>query len=78
MARRKLSIKKQSFDPDKRPETTSEEATPEDATTLQSAIGLRRRLGGAENRSDDEDVALRVEYEAPSEPAPAVEIIEDD
>ncbi len=79
MVHRKLKIAKQLFNPDTRPEANAAEATPAmDARAMQEAIGLERRKGGAEARSDEEDQALRTEYEAVSEPVPAVEIIEDD
>ena len=79
MAHRKLKIAKQLFNPDTRPEANAAEATPAmDARAMQEAIGLERRKGGAEARSDEEDQALRTEYEAVSEPVPAAEIIEDD
>lgn len=79
MVRRKLAIKKQLFNPDTLPQANAAEATPAvDARAMQEAIGLDRRRGGAEARSDQDDQALRTEYVAVSEPVPAVEIIEDD
>ena len=79
MVVRKVPIKKRSFDPDAQPQAAATaETPPPDPAALQEAIGLRRRLGGAENRSDEEDMALRAGYESGPEPAPAVEIIEDD
>jgi hypothetical protein len=70
---------KQRFNPDARVRANAAQAaTAVDARAMQEAIGLERRRGGAEARSDQEDQALRTEYEAVSEPVPAVEIIEDD
>ena len=79
MVHRKLKIAKQLFNPDTRPQANAAEATlAVDARAMQEAMGLERRKGGAEARSDEEDQALRTEYEAVSEPVLAVEIIEDD
>ncbi len=79
MVLRKLTILKQLFNPDTRPQANAAEATPAmDARAKQEAIGLERRKGGAEARGDEEDQALRTEYKAVSKPVPAVEIIEDD
>jgi hypothetical protein len=79
MVLRKLKIMKQRFNPDARARANAAQATAAvDARAMQEAIGLERRRGGAEARSDQEDQALRTEYEAVSEPVPAVEIIEDD
>lgn len=72
--RKSIGIKKQTFTP-----KSGTAASPQvDHDALQQNIGLRRKLGGAEDRSDADDEAM---FEAtPDESADVdpVEIIEDD
>ena len=77
--RKDLSIKKQSFSPKAAAaEGALGEAAEPDPAALQEEIGLRRRMGGAEVRSNEEDDAMAAEQNAASEPPDEAEIAEDD
>ena len=81
--RRKLPIKKAKFDAGKRSQSASATAVAAvNLDSLQKDMSLRRKLGGAEARSDDDDERIinatpRARDTAPPS-TPAVEIAEDD
>ena len=79
LVRRNLAIKKQTVDPSAWSQGSPEPTEPdEDLDELEESISLRRRLGGAEDRSDEEDQAMSADPDTEFEPVPAVEIAEDD
>ena len=79
VVRKNLTVTKKSYETGRRTRGGGDEdMSPEEADALQEAASLRRRLGGAENRSDDEDQARRGGTEDVTEPVPPVDIVEDD
>ena len=80
--RKKLSVVKKIFTGGRAPRAEALEQTLPDADELQLEKSLRRKLGGAEARGDEEDDNIFSETprakDTGVEAAPAVEILEDD